>query len=110
MLGRALRGPLAGLDDADLVGVELREQREDLRDGEVVVVGDREVDLGVVVPAVAGGRRPPGRGRRRRRAARARARARGAAGGPWPCSAFGLFTRSAIISTSAAATLLAIET
>ena len=47
-----LRGLLARLDDADLVRVELREEREDLRDREVVVVRDREVDLGAVVPRV----------------------------------------------------------
>ena len=44
------------LDDVELVGVQLRQQRQDLVDGEFVVIRDRELDFAVV--PLARGRLP----------------------------------------------------
>jgi len=47
-LGAVLTRGFALFHHVELVGVQLRQQRQDLVDGELVVVGDRELDLAFV--------------------------------------------------------------
>src|SRR3546814_8143541 len=51
-LRAGLGGALASFHDGDLVGVELRQQRQDLAGRERVVVGDGELDLFALCPLV----------------------------------------------------------
>ena len=77
--GRPFVAQLPLLHHADLVGVELRQQRQDLADGELVVVGDRELDLlGLLDPSLAVGHAAA---RSRRASRRGRRRGTGAAAG-----------------------------